>query len=237
MNAKKTSTLSYNERRILGSLTVSQKTKRELVEAIGITDSAIVKWLRNLVDKGLVYVAGTKPNHATQPSPIYAVHARHELPKADKKKAVTGRNAERHQAMCDAIAAGGPMTSEELTQWIGCKRCLIDSALTYYRKGGKCSKVFYIKSWVYVDRARVGWSAQYAVGPGVDAPKPAVDRREYMARWREKNRAKLRTENAVRRMAVNGTTCAKENPFWQLLSVAGAQDHSAKRVNRVVETA
>lgn len=229
MTEAKTSSLSYNERRILGSLSVSEKTKLEIADVTQISESVVIKWLHSLKLKGLVYISGMKPNRATQPSPIYAVHAKHVLPPVDKKKSQTGKSAERHKAICDAIAEAGAMTSEEITDWIGCQRSHIDSAMTYYRKGGKCSDVFYIKSWTYVDRARAGWTPQYAIGPGKDAVKPAVDRREYMAKWRERNRAKLRTMHAARRLAANGKVSAAQNPFWQLLGIAGVQDHSTKK--------
>jgi hypothetical protein len=226
---KKTSTLSYNERRILAALSWGEKTKRELMDQLGTNESPTIKWLRILQAKGLVYVAGKKPQRATQPAPIYAVHVWHEMPSYDKQKATTGKNADRLQSIIDALAECGPMVAEELSEWIGCDRSLIDSAITHHRKGGRCSDVLRINSWVYIDRPRTGWTPQFTAGPGRDADKPVVERREYMARWRERNRAKIRASDALLRLNKFGKASAATNPFSQLFRAVGVIDHSCKR--------
>jgi hypothetical protein len=226
---KKTSGLSYNELRILAVLSWGAKTRVEVSEALKLTGGPVCKWLRRLQDKGLVFISGMKPQHATQPAPIYSVHVWHEMPERSSQKAATGKHGERLQSILDAFSECGPMTPEELTEWIGCHRSLIDSAITYYRKGGKCSDLIRIKSWVYVDKARCGWTPQYAPGPGPDAKKPTVDKRQYMAAWRERNRAKIRAAEAARRLKASGKVSAATNPFWQLMGAVGVVDHSCKR--------
>lgn len=226
---KKTATLSYNERRILAVLSWGEKTRAEVCAELKMTDSPVTNLLKRLRAKGLVFVSGMRPQPRCRPSPIYAVHAWHEMPQADKKKAATGKTAERLQSIIDACKLNGPMTAEELTEWIGCHRSHVDSAITYYRNGGRTSDVLRIKSWTYVDRARAGWTPQYMPGPGPDAPKPVVNKLEYMARWREKNRAKIRASEALRRLKENGKASAATNPFSQLFSAVGVLDHSCKK--------
>lgn len=222
------SSLSYNHRRILGSLSQSPKTKTELMEAIGLTDSAVLSILRKLKAKGLIRVCGSKANRGTQPSPVYAAMADHDMPADDEAKRKTGKNAQRLESIKEAIRENGPMTAEDLAQWLDVKRSNINSAVVYYREGGRTSTILRIASWTYVDKPRCGWTPMYGMGPGRDAEKPQVDRREYMAKWRERNRARTRVRDAALRKAAGARSARTENPFGQLLAVAGVTAHPKK---------
>lgn len=228
-----TSTLTHNQKRILAALSEAPMSKTDLMDRLNLTESPVLSNLRKLKDKGLVFLAGARANHATQPSPLYGVHVKHEQPEKDQYKARIGKTAHRRDAITAAIKENGePMTASEIASWLQISQTLVNSALTHYRQGGRCTDVFRIWSWVYVDQARCGWTARYGLGPGRDATKPTVDKREYMATWRAKNRARIRTAEAARRLAENGKASAAQNPFWHLLTTVGVQDHSAKRKTR-----
>ena len=225
-----TSTLTHNQKRILAALSQAPMSKTDLMARLKLTESPVLSNLRKLKAKGLVYVAGSRPNHATKSSPLYGVHVHHASPLEDQHKARIGKTAHRRDAITAAIQENGePMTAAEIASWLQIDQSLVNSAITHYRQGGRCTDVFRIWSWVYVDKPRCGWTPQYGFGPGRDATKPPVDKRKYMAIWRERNRAKIRAAEAARRLAENGKASAAENPFWQLLTTVGVQDHSVKR--------
>lgn len=225
-----TSSLTHNQKRILAALSEGLQSKTDLMQSLKLTESPVLSNLRKLRAKGLVFIAGSRPNRATKPSPLYGVHIKHDQPEEDQHKARIGKQAHRREAITQAIQENGEaMTASEIAEWLEIDQMLVNSALTHYRQGGRCTDVFRICSWVYVDKPRCGWTPKYGFGPGRDALKPAVNKREYMAKWREKNRAKIRAAEAARRLADNGKASAAENPFWHLLTTVGVQDHSVKR--------
>lgn len=220
MNEQKTKVLTYTQKMILGVLSQGKLTMVELVGKVGITRSAVTANLRVLKRTGLVYANGCTPTDG-RPAAFYDVHVKHPMPDPSENLGKNRKLTPRLRSILDALEENGPMTIEDLAAWVGCEAYHISSAISYYREGGN-TKVLRITRWAYVPGSAKGYLPVYGRGPGGDAPKPKVDKKAYGAAWRERNRAKVRAAQAVYRQKKFGKTAVANNPFWQLVSLAGA---------------
>jgi hypothetical protein len=120
-------------------------------------------------------------------------------------------------AILNAIAMEGPMTSAELAEHLEIEKSRISGAIVIMRSYG--TKFLRISSYQR-QRGNGGREAPvYALGPGVDAPRPVMnsieENRKRQARYREKHRMLIRLRTQQKR---HGAV----NPFSQL--VKGTRD-------------
>lgn len=226
MNEQKTKVLTYTQKMILGVLSDGKLTMVDLVSKVGITRSAVTANLRVLKRTGLVFENGSIPTDG-RPAAFYDVHVKHPMPAASENLGKNRKLTPRLRSIFDAIEANGPMTVADMADWIGCEQYCVQSAVSYYREGGD-TRTLRITRWTYVKGSAKGYMPVFGRGPGVDAPKPKVDKRAYNAEWRERNRAKIRASAAVYRQKKFGKTTVANNPFWQLVSMAGASCAAGK---------
>lgn len=226
MTEQKTKTLTYTQKLILGLLSQGKMTMVQLAEKVGITRSAVTANVRMLKRTGLVFENGSIPTDGRRAS-FYDVHIQHPMPSKSENISKNRKISPRLRSILDAMEAQGSMTIQELADWIGCEAYCISSAITYYRDGGN-TKMFRITRWVYVNGSSKGYLPVYGRGPGLDAPKPKMDKKTYGAMWRERNRAKLRAAQAAYRQRKFGKTAVANNPFWQLVNMAGASAAAGK---------
>lgn len=226
MTEQKTKTLTYTQKLILGWLSQRKMTMVELAGKVGITRSAVTSNVRILKRTGLVFENGSIPTDGRRAS-FYDVHVKHPMPSKDDNLGKNRKVSPRLRSILDAMEANGSMTIEEIAHWIGCEPYCISSAITYYREDGN-TKVFRITRWTYVEGSSKGYLPVYGRGPGLDAPKPKMDKKTYGAIWRERNRAKLRAAQAAYRQRKFGKTAVAGNPFWQLVNMAGASAAAGK---------
>lgn len=179
--------LTQNQRLVLWILSEQPRTMAEIPSAAKCSISGAKGIIKELKERGLVYVSG-HVQKGSMPAPIYATHIKHEKPKQSRVK--IGRHPCSKEALIDVLRQVGHMTCNEIVEFSGFSRTMVESTLTTHRDGGRSSSVFRIAAWVWVDRR--GWTASFGLGPAADAQKPPTCRRENQRRWEEKHKAKRR---------------------------------------------
>lgn len=137
-----------------------------------------------------------------------------------------GRHPTTRCVLLDALRQVGPMTARELSEFTGIPRLSVNSAINHSREVAPRAR-FAIVEWRRAVGHKGGMAPVYKHGPGVDAPKPVIDkaeaRREYSARYKARHAAVLR----VKAQAKAGSRLVG-NPFAQLIHAAGATSFAAK---------
>lgn len=217
MLEEKTSELTYMQRLVLWA-TSEAHTKQEIVKLVSASEGAVINNLRSLMARGLVSIVGDVPTTGRR-APLYKAKVKHAKPARhdggkDKKPAKT-------RAIISAAIKGSPMNAREIASYTGLRKEQVYGCISHWREG-KCSDYFRIVSWKYEEGQGVGYMPVYGLGPGRDAPKPKVDRKDRDARWRERNRAVIRARDAKRRGK-------NASPFGQLFVIAGVGQIIAKQ--------
>lgn len=223
MTEKKTSDLTHGMRLILWALSSNPMTTRQISGMTKQSRASVNDLVRDLVQRGLVFRSGSAPKPQGGNAPIYSVHVKHDKPeKVGLKK--HGRLNRRLQIIVDAIKTH-PMTAKEIAEFTGSTRGSVNACLTYIRDGGRSSTVIRVAEWGYRSGDGGGWVPAYGPGPDPDEPKPkAMNRKLYLKKWREKNKAR----ESVRSAARTQNSVMAANPFAQLISVAGATRSAAR---------
>lgn len=222
MSEKKTTELLYAQRMILWAIGEKPMTKRELVDAIGVTESCVISNMKRLMERGLVSIVGHVPTTGRH-APIYAAKSKHKKP--DPMGAgKTVRTSPTREAVIAAIRFT-PMTAVEIAHETGLKYSQVRGFISDTRmKHG--TKVVRISSWNLVEG--YGPVAVYAVGPAPDAPKIKRTKKERDAAWRDKNRELIRIQQRAWR-AEKSQPIVDFGPFGHLLRLTGATGAASKR--------
>lgn len=228
MTEKKTSELSFTKQSILWAVSGVHLTAEQISKQLGVHRSAINVNLRELRNSGLVYISGEVQTTGRK-APLYASFKQHEKP----SKHFGGRDGKpspTRLAVCNALSIQ-PMTMREIVQFTGLSMSKVNGCIMHWREVSG-NKVFRIRCWQYEEGQGVGYLPVWALGPGPDAPKPGVDRRERDQRWRERNRMLIRARSVLERAKAKGVQ-VEVNPFSQLLSVTGSTFVAAKHKAKV----
>lgn len=210
------------KRLILGLLSAQPRTMLELVEAVGLKRGCVTVSVRYLKRKGLLKVIDKRPTDGL-PAPVYATHMHYPMPSKDEPMRKSRKESPTYVAIVKTLNEHGPLTVDDLADLSEIPKSSIQSALSYYRKGGKSSKVFRIVSWLRVQGCRRGWVPVYGKGPAADAPKPPADTKSNQAEWRKRNRAAIRARASLARAKARGDEQPiATNPFFQLFQVTGS---------------
>ena len=225
---EKTKELSYARQLILWALSDGCLTADGASKKTGLSRGSINVNLRGLMKDGLIYVCGAVKTTGRE-APIYASHKVHSKPNKhlggrDKKTSKT------KEIICDALKVT-PMTKRELVSFTGLSMSQIHGCIAHWREVSG-TRVFRFSGWKYEDGQGVGYLPVLCLGPGPDAPKPAVSRRERDQRWRDRNRSVIRARSAMDRAKAKGEKF-EVNPFAQLLSVTGATLSAAKQKAKI----
>jgi len=222
MNEKKTAELLYAQRLILWAIGEKPMTRRQIGDALGVTESCVISNLKNLIDRGLVSIVDTVPTTG-RPAPIYAAKSKHRKPDpmcAGK----TARTSPTREAVIAAIR-NVPMTAQEIAHETGLRYAQVRGFISEVRKNHG-SRVVRISSWNLIEG--YGPVAVYAVGPAPDAPKIKRTKKERDAEWREKNRELIRIQQRAWR-AEKSQPIVDFGPFGHLLRHVGATGSASKR--------
>lgn len=232
MTEKMTSDLLFAQRMILWAIGEKPMTRKQIQEAVGITESCVISNIRKLNAKGLIHVVGDVPTTGRR-APIYAAKTRH--PKPDSKVAGRkSRTSPTREAVVRCLRAGGPLRSIEICQETGLSYAQV-RAFIHATRSKDGSKLIRIASWQFVDG--YGHVAQYSVGPGPDAPEVKRTKKQREAEWRERNREHIRIQRRAWK-AKQGERVVDLGPFADLIRISGAAVSAAKReVNSAKESA
>lgn len=214
--------MSPTKRLILGLLSERPRTMLELVKAVGLTRGCVTVSVRELKRKGLLKVVGKRQTDGL-PAPVYATHVHYPMPAKGEPMRKSRKESPTYVAIFKTLTEHGPLTVDDLADLSEVPKSSVQSALSYYRNGGKTSKVFRIASWVRVHGCRRGWVPVYGKGPSADVPKPPADTKNNQAEWRERNRARIRARASLSRAKARGDEQPiATNPFFQLFQVTGS---------------
>lgn len=221
----KTKELTYAQRIILWSCSQKAKTKSEIREQLGITESCIVSNLRKLREAGFVYICGSKSTTGRR-APVYATHSHHEEP----PKTLGGETTKttRTRAIVAEALKQGQMTSQEIAEFTGLRVSQVRGCIMSWRHGENGSKYFRVSGWQLIEG--YGPVAMYSVGPGQDVRRPVITRQQREVVWREKNRARIREQRRLWDAKRAGRSePVLSGPFTQLLTFTGAAASASKR--------
>lgn len=199
--------ISASRRLLLWALSEKPMTANQAAGFLKCSKSGVVSMVRDLQDRGLVYVSGSMQTEG-RPAPIYATHTKHEKPRQRSVKC--GTSAFGREEIETILREVGPMTSEELAQFVGLPQSRVMGVISYHRKGGRSTAVFRIAQWSWRDRK--GWMPAYGIGCAPDAPKPKPD----VVANRRRHASRLKAKKRVLSSALVG------NPFAELIHAAGA---------------
>lgn len=199
--------ISASRRLLLWALSEKPMTTNQAAEFLKCSQSGVVSMLRDLQNRGLVYVSGSMRTDG-RPAPIYATHTKHEKP--PQKSVKCGMSAFGREEIEKILKELGPMTTEELSQFVGLPQYRVAGVISYHRKGGRSTAVFRVAQWSWRDRK--GWMPAYGIGTAPDAPKPKRD----IAENRRRHASRVKAQKRVLSSTLAG------NPFAELIHVAGA---------------
>jgi len=207
---------------IRGLLSQEPRTTLELIAATGMSRGCVIVNIRHLKKKGLLKVVDKRPTEGL-PAPVYATHKHYPMPDKNEPTRASKKESPTFVAIHKALTEHKRLTIEEIADFAQVSKSRIQSAMSYYREGGKTSKVFRIAEWQRVQGSRRGWIPVYAKGPAPDAKKPAADRKQVQAEWRERHRASIRAKATLVRSKQRGDEQPlAANPFFQLYQVTGS---------------
>lgn len=207
MSEQKKSKISASRRLLLWALSEEPMTANQAAEFLKCSKAGVISMARDLQDRGLVYVSGSMQTKG-RPAPIYATHTKHKKP--PQKSVKCGASAFGREEIEKILREVGPMTTEELCQFVGLPQYRVAGAISYHRKGGRTTSVFRIAQWSWRDRK--GWMPAYGIGTAPDAPKPKRD----VAENRRRHASRVKAQKRVQSSALVG------NPFAELIHAAGA---------------
>lgn len=219
MTEKKTKTLSHTQRMILWLVSESPSTCAQLTERAGVCRKRVDTHVRNLVKAGLLFASGSVKTIA-KPATVYSAHVKHP----DPSKALTGSTRKDVFRLASILASleNGPMTEADIADHTSIDRSMVSKAISYHRKGGRCTDVLRIHSFVYVEGRGNGWKPAYTKGPGPDAVRPKSCQKANMDRYLSRNGARVRARRVMYRLkTTGGGSVVAGNPFAQLYAVTG----------------
>lgn len=225
---EKAKQLTYFRQLILWAVSDEPLTASGICEKAEISRSPVNLNLRKLREMGLIYVSGEAKTSGRK-APMYSAHKKHEKP-SKHFGGRDGKSSPTRQAVCDALF-DQTMTMRDIVTFTGLTMSQVHGCIAHWRSA-MGSRVFRICRWQYESGQGVGYLPVWALGPGPDAPKPEVDRRERDQRWRERNRMLIRARSVLERAKAKGVQ-VEVNPFSQLLSVTGSTFVAAKHKAKV----
>lgn len=225
MTEKMTKELCHSEKMILWLVSESPSTCAQLTERAGICRKRVDTHVRNLVKAGLLFASGRVKTIA-KPATLYSAHVKHPDPSKNLIGS-TRKDVFRLESILAAIEAG-PLTEADIADHTGIERSVVSKAISYHRKGGRCTDVLRIHSFVYAEGRGNGWKPAYIKGPGQDAVRPKSCQKANMDRYMSRNRARVRARRLMYRLkTTGGGSVVAGNPFAQLYAATGTTYHAS----------